>query len=94
MNKFRKEIEITKIKRCDQKSAKKRNKKKNKGTLHNKFITLDELLAANSRGLGTAGQQIPSGPVFLCHTAPEKDSLSSSIHPVSSLPSGFSVSLP
>lgn len=67
MNKFRQEIEITKIKRCDQKSAK---KKKKKGTLHNKFITLDELLAANSRGLGTAGQQIPSGPVFLCHTAP------------------------
>lgn len=78
MNKFRQEIEISKIKRC--------------GTLHNKFRTVDELLAANSRGLGTAVQQIPSGPVFLCYTELEKYYLFYSIHIIFSLPCGCSVS--
>lgn len=80
MNKFRQEIEISKI--------------KGRGTLHNKFRTLDELLAANSRGLGTAVQQIPSGPVFLCHTELEKYYLYSSTHTIFSLPCGCSVSSP
>lgn len=67
MNKFRQEIEITKTKRCDQKLSREKKKRKT-GTLHGKYRTSDELLVDNSRGLGTALQQIPLDLFFMSYS--------------------------